>query len=477
MNHILLIGVGPLPCYDSNQLYGFGIRTWQFALPLMAAGHKITLVTCEFGVQRESGVNIKYKGDITSYGDIEHIPLPEPNPRNFNVLLTRIEDIIKTHRPNAIVTAGSTIATNLAASLKTDLPIWMDMFGDLFSEIQAKSPFMKDEQELTHFHQTLSRVLLRGDRFSTVSEMQKGAAVGQLGLMGRLNKFTLGEELVWTIPCAVNGDIATVKRSPIFKGIKTSHSDFIILCSGGFNTWTDVETLFEGIEGAMEKNRRIHCVVTGGAIKGHHESGFNRFRSLISKSPYENRFHLLGWLPTHEMEQITLECDLGINVDLPIYESMLGSRNRMLFWMQCGLPILTTTTTEISFYLTENNLAIGVPPEKPKIITNKLLETAQKPYEAQRLAVKAKNFVYQYFTFEETVQPLITWAKNPLKASDNTERDLRNGQPLQQIDLLWYRWAFSNDGKNQDLTIPIPPRPVIKTRPQGKSWWRRLWGF
>ena len=213
---VLLLGVGPLPFYESNQLYGFGIRTWQFALPILAQGHRVTLVTCEFGIQKESDLKqIRYRQDLSSFGELEHISLPEPNPRNFNILLTRLEEVIRTHQPEVIVTAGSPIATNLAASLKTDLPVWMDMFGDLFAEIQAKSAFMDESSQFDFFHQIMTRVLLRGDRFSVVSDNQKGAAVGQLGFIGRLNRYTLNEELVHTIPCAVDGNVSPVSRKSV----------------------------------------------------------------------------------------------------------------------------------------------------------------------------------------------------------------------------------------------------------------------
>ncbi len=476
MKHVLLIGVGPLPFYESDYLYGFGIRAWQFALPILKAGHRITLITCEFSVTRESAVQIRYQTYPSVYGPIEHIALPEPHPRNTNILLTRIEEIIRTHDPDLIVAAGSSISTNLAALLDTDLPIWMDMFGDLFAEVQAKSPFSRNDEEIDFFHRNLSRILLRGDRFSVVSEMQRGAAIGQLGLLGRLNRYTLGEELVWTIPCAMNGEISPVKRQSILRRKEVGTSDFLILCSGGFNTWADVDTLFAGIEGAMEKSNRIHCIVTGGLIKGHHEQGFNYFKSLIEKSPYERRFHLLGWVPNKEVPEITMECNLGINVDLPIYESVLGSRNRMLFWMQCGLPILTTVATELSQILESNQLALCTPTGQSKLISAKILEALKNPFLMKQMALRAKRFAYEHLTFDESVQPLVRWVEKPMKASDNEERTIRNGQLFNHVDSLWHSWAFPDNGNADDPTIPRPPKAIIRTRPQGKNWWQRLWG-
>jgi glycosyltransferase involved in cell wall biosynthesis len=477
VSHILLLGVGPLPFYESDQLYGFGIRAWQFAQPLLDDGHKITLVTCEFGVHRESSINVKYRSNPAKWANLEHIPLPQPNERNTNILLTRIEDILKTHKPDAIVAAGSTITTNLAALLETNIPIWMDMFGDLFAEVQAKTPFVQANDEIEFFHQTLTRVLLRGDRFSSVSEIQRGAAIGQLGLMGRLNGYTLGEELVWTIPCAMNGKVTPIEREPLLRHKVVAPNDFLILCSGGFNTWTDVDTLFECIEMAMGKDRSIHCVVTGGEITGHHEDGFTRFKSLISKSPYESRFHLLGWLQNQDVDQVTLECDLGINIDLPIYESVLGSRNRMLFWLQCGLPIVTTVTTEISRILVESDYAMGTDPGNTKGLAKLIVKASQDREALQDRAIKAKRFAYEYLTFEETVQPLLYWARNPAKAKDNQERIERKGQALNKVDALWHAWGFPDRKYYQDPTVPKPYNIVIHTRPQGKSWWRRLLGM
>lgn len=474
-NHFLLLGVGPLPCYDTDKLFGFGIRAWQFALPLCAAGHKITLVTFEFGKERENQVSVEYACHPSVWGDIDHIALPQPTPRTQNVLLTRLEGIIENANPDAIIACGSTISTNMAALLDTELPVWMDMFGDLIAEVQAKSPFSNNPHEIDFFHRILSRVLLRGDRFSTVSEMQRGAALGQLGLMGRLNRHTHGEQIVHTIPCAMNSDVSPVRRQPFLRDHGIQKGDFVLLCSGGFNTWADVETMFTSIEDAMDQDRSIHCVVTGGQISGHHEEGYNRFRSQVSKSHLESRFHLLGWLTNEEVAQITLESHLGINIDLPINESILGSRNRMLYWMQCGLPILTTITTELSQYLCQNELAIGAPPEQSRRLTRLILDASARRGVLKNRAVKAKRMAYRYLSYTETCRPLLEWANAPERAADNVERELGNHQFFNQVDQWMHTWAYSDQGDGGS-TIPVLPKPVIRTRPQGKSIWKRLWG-
>jgi hypothetical protein len=147
----------------------------------------------------------------------------------------------------------------------------------------------------------------------------------------------------------------------------------------------------------------------------------------------------------------------------------------MLFWMQCGLPILTTVTTEISHILVDNDLALGVPPKKDKLLSKKILDACSNAAEVQQMAAKAKNFAYDYFTFEETIRPLREWVENPQRAADNLERDNLDWQPLNTVDLMWHKWAFPeqrfslDNGGGLTQLKPIARRSV-------SNWWHRIWG-
>ena len=70
------------------------------------------------------------------------------------------------------------------------------------------------------------------------------------------------------------------------------------------------------------------------------------------------------------------------------------------------------------------------------------------------MAARARQFAYEYFTFEETVQPLLHWAENPQRAADNAERENQDWEPLNPVDLMWHEWAFPGQtfGKNSAQT-------------------------
>ncbi len=437
MASVLLMGVGPLPCYRSNTLYGFGIRTWQFLLPLLADGHKVIMATSEFGQSGDS-VDVNYRHKPSLWGDVVHIPMPEPNEQNRGALLGRLQQLISEYQPVAVVTAGSTISSSLACALDTSLPVWADLFGDLLAEAQAKSAFAGSEQ-LEFFHSVYLPILRRADIFSSVSQAQRFATIGQLGILGRLDHHTLGYDFVHTIPCAFDGTISPVHRKRVLRGETVSHTDFVILCSGGFNTWADVRTLFKGLDAAMSENRKIHVVVTGGAISGHHEEGYNFFTKSIKQSPNRDRYHTMGWVPTEDVDAYMQEADLGINVDLDITETLLGSRNRFLSWIQAGLPILTTVVSDISRILHRNDLCFGIPPGDPERLKEAILYAADHETERKEIAVRAREFGHSHFTFEVTTEPLRRWVENPAVSPDNKARQKKK-TPVHPLDAKISGW-------------------------------------
>lgn len=437
MSTILLAGVGPLPCYRSKTLYGFGIRTWQFLLPLLADGHRVILVTFEFG-QPKDPVQVDYREDPSARGDVVHIPVPEPNDENREDLFTRLRRIIREHQPDCIVTAGSTISSSMACGLSTDLPIWADLFGDLLAEAQAKSAFAGSEQ-LNIFHRIYLPILRRGDMFSSVSDAQRFATLGQLGVLGRLDHYTLGYPFVRNIPCAYDGSTKPEHPRKVLRGSVVSDEDFVVLCSGGFNTWADVDTLFLGLDTAMAENPAIHVVVTGGGITGHHEAGFDRFTSLVNESSRKERYHLMGWIPTEEVDACLLESDLGVNVDLDIAETLLGSRNRFLSWIRAGLPILTTVVSEISQILHREGLCFGVDPGNLEEFRKALLYAADHRKECREMARQARLYGDENFTFEATTRPLRQWVTNPKPAPDTAKKREMQGF-LHELDREIAQW-------------------------------------
>jgi hypothetical protein len=213
------------------------------------------------------------------------------------------------------------------------------------AEAQAKASVEGRNWPVAHTWSLLAPVLQAADRISVVSERQRYATIGELGAAGRLTAETCGYEFTAVIPCALVPIDETPPRAPgpregMVRGRLVPEGAFVVLWSGGFNVWSDVLTLARGLEGAMDREPRLHFVATGGAVPGLDSSTWERFRELVLRSPHRERFHLEGWVTGDRVAGYVEEADLGVLADRMVYEGLLGSKNRVLQWMGAGLPVL-----------------------------------------------------------------------------------------------------------------------------------------
>jgi glycosyltransferase involved in cell wall biosynthesis len=289
------------------------------------------------------------------------------------------------------------------------------------SEAQAKAYVYDDDRYLLHFWSIMKPILETGDIFSSVSERQRYALFGELATAGRFNKHSLGYDFVRVIPCGIeNREFRHDKR--VLRGIHVDDNDFVVLWNGGFNTWTDVDTLFQALETAMKRNDHVRFVCAGAEIPGHDERTYGRFVKLVERSKLQRNFILLGWVHPGDIHNYYFEADVGINVDRSCYEAILGSRNRILGWLQAGLPVLTTDLTELSEILKTHGIAVTFPPHSPKDLAESILRLAEDPSLLRKLGKAGKEFVFENFTFEKTTVPLRDWVKSPSSSPDHGMR-------------------------------------------------------
>ena len=415
---ILLLGIAPLPFERSKNHSAPGLRAWQFCQPLLADGHRVCLVT---------------------FGE----PLPgEPAPAGEGLTRVclapgdfmdqgRLQQELSRFGPDAVVAASSyqcTRAASLLGQLAPDLPLWVDLPGDMMAEAQLRAATAGVESDpgeppvpdfVADYRSILLPALGRADRFSVVSARQRLCLVGQLGLAGRLGPETLGQELVAVIPASVEAPPATEEGKP--PEDLPDEGRFVIISSGSFNTWMDIETLFEGLSRAMSRDSRIHFVAAGGAVSGHCEAPLARFKSLVRGSRLRHRFHLRGWLWPEQLRGLYARADLGLNLDLPCYEAELGSRNRVLDWLRHGLCCLTTPCSEFTAELTDLGLALAVPPAEPEALARLLCQLAgPRRGELAPMAEAARRHVLQRQGHALTTAPLRRWARAPARAGDTS---------------------------------------------------------
>ncbi len=408
MTRVLVCGLCPLPFENTLRSFGPGIRTWQFAHSLAAAGHRVTLLAKEmpdsYGDdealrrERRDGVEVERLREAEFYDPEE--------------LGSRIEAL----RPAALV--GATLYGSHALALtRPRRPFWADQFGHVMAEAQAKAALEGENWPLPHFWKLLEPVLRRADKLSAVSNRQRYATIGELGVLGRLTHETCGYEFTALVPCAVV-PAGNARVEPLLRGAAIPEDTFIVLWSGGYNVWSDVDTLFAGLEIALGADPRIHFVSTGGEIAGHDESSYRRFSESVAGSRLRDRYHLQGWVRAEDVPAYQTEADLGVLTEAPIYEGLLGSKNRIVQWMGVGLPVLYNRMGDLGSLLADDRLGLVFEPGDATAMAERILWAAGHPDDLARVRERARRYAAEQLSFEATTRELVAWAADPQRAPD-----------------------------------------------------------
>ncbi|MEA3304980.1 MAG: glycosyltransferase [Patescibacteria group bacterium] len=123
----------------------------------------------------------------------------------------------------------------------------------------------------------------------------------------------------------------------------------------------------------MDTYPDIQFINTGKGIPGISEQGYQSFEEQCKKSRHADRIHLLGWVSRTELDLLLNQATLGINIDLPIYETVFGARNRMNEYLAFGLPVCTTPGSQIANTLIEHAGALQVHSQNAKHLASQLI--------------------------------------------------------------------------------------------------------
>ncbi|MEM6793659.1 MAG: glycosyltransferase [Acidobacteriota bacterium] len=409
MSKILVCGLCPLPFENTRQSYGPGIRTWQIAHSLAAAGHSVELLAMRI--------------DGTYGADDESLDREERDGVEIHRLLSS-EFFDPSFMAERVAAAGAEIwvgatiyGSNALAIQSPRVPFWADQFGHVMAEAQAKAHLEGKNWPLAHFWNLLRPVLASADRLSVVSDRQRFAAIGELGVAGRLSAETCGYEFTSVMPCALLPQPASAAR-PLLRGEEIPEGAFVALWSGGYNVWSDVDTLFEALERAMAKAPSLHFLSTGGGIAGHDEETYARFEEAVAGSSFRERYHLQGWVRAELVPGYQAAADLGVLSEIPMYEGQLGSKNRIVQWMGGRLPVLYNRVGDLGDLLAERELGLTFAAGDAAAMAEQLLWCVDNRAALDAMADRARDYTDRELSFTATTRELVRWAASPTLAPD-----------------------------------------------------------
>ncbi len=325
MKKILLVGNGPLPDSDSSSKTAFQIRTAVFYQELENAGFSVFLCLLADQDQKISEKQMLIRNDIK--------------------VKSKLKKAFDLYSPDLVIACNIT-AASLVADLKPQIPFVADLNGWLPAEAQAEAHAARSDALIDMQIKKEIKILKQADFICCVSKAQSYATYGELALLGVLNQSNFGKIIVSTIEnrALIEQNSKSMARCGFIK----SPSSKMILWIGSYNNWVDIETLFAGLEMAMQQDPKLVFVSTGGSVKGLSNNYLQCFKEKIASSQYKDRFVFLGWLKNNQLLDAYRQADLGINCDLDCAETWFGARNRINEFLGHKIPVVSSKGSEIA---------------------------------------------------------------------------------------------------------------------------------
>ncbi len=416
MSKIMLIGYNPPALERDTKIEAAHYRSWQFLDPLLEDGHQICLCANTMLSTRPDGLDSQPDLPHEWKNQLIYRPIMLHQKRNWVRDLQQIHDEFQ---PDCIVAVNFDCCL-AATKLQTNRPIWMDIYGDYMTIVQAACYRAGRDRGISTSVAFFRQVLKTGDVFSGCGTPQKHMLAGELAFTGRLNAETFGYEYTQVIlpgsspkDGSEDANITTPSDLP-----DIPNDAFTVLWCGGYNTWTDVDTLFAGLEIAMQADPNVHFLSVGANTYEGEDNVYDRFKQMIANSEYKERYHLLGWRPYSDVAYFYQESDVGINIDAMHYETVYGTRTRLVEMIAAGLPVITSTGCELSDLIDRKGAGLIFDTADAQGLGKQILYLATDRQKCTEMAQVALNYAQKDLSFGVTTMPVRNWVKNPAHAPD-----------------------------------------------------------
>ncbi len=423
MNRVLVVGFPPPPYQPNSKVEAAHYRTWQYIQPLLDTGHTVGLCVPRGSEQPAPGVlppNLKWYEipyDVMGWPRLLQAAHDEFDP--------------------ACVLGVDFYPSLYATRLKTQRPMWLDLYGDPLTISQVARYRRGTDQGIGTAIALMRHVLERGDMFAASGIPQQQALVGELAMAGRLNARTFGYSLVEVVypgaPSMPAVDDVEL-RAALRQKLGLNQAAFVALWCGGYNTWTDVSTLFRALEYAMAQDPRIHYVSVGASTYQATDTQYDRLVKLIERSPYADRFHLLGWRSWQEIPGYYRLADIGVSIDALHYETILGTRTRLVEMLAYGLPAITSAGCELSYLLAVRQAGLNFGVGDWSQLADHLLRLTNQPQELMAMVLAGRRLVESDLSFVATTAAFRSWVVAPQVAPDRAR-----GHTLSRRQAVMYR--------------------------------------
>lgn len=277
---------------------------------------------------------------------------------------------------------------------------------------------------------TLKNQLKIGDYFICANEKQKDLWIGMLSVLNKVNpnEYDLSsnlEKLIGIVPFGMPENDAVLSKGVYESKIPNyNENDKILIWGGGIWNWFDPLTLIEAIAiisrtrndiklffmGIKQPNTNVpEMEMTAKAIKLAEELG------IKDKQVFFN----MDWVNYEERQNYLLESYAGVSCHFNNLETRFSFRTRILDYLWCKLPIISTEGDYFAEEITKNTLGLVVKYKDPISLSEAIIKLSDE----NQFYNQCVDNIIRYrskLKWNIVTQPLKEFCMKPVKKRSST---------------------------------------------------------
>jgi glycosyltransferase involved in cell wall biosynthesis len=314
--------------------------------------------------------------------------------------------------------------------VETDVPVVVDVYD----------PFHLEQLERTRgevpAHRwavvrdcvtSLNTQLARADFVLCASGRQRALWIGHLAALGRVNPVVhdLGADLaglVAVVPFGTPGrSPAPRDRTVLTRAFPAvGPDDVVCVWGGGVYPWLDPETLVRAVAAALADVPTLRLVFLGTRhpVQGVESAAGDARRTAEELGVLDTAvFFHDGWVPYEERDVWLRAADIAVSTHHDHLETEFAFRTRVLDYLWCGLPVVTTSGDELAEVVVAHGAGKSVPAEDVGALREVLVGLASSA-EARSVAGVAAAGLAETFAWDRVAAPLADFCARPRRAPD-----------------------------------------------------------
>ncbi len=345
-------------CNDfvGSTMSGPGIRYWEMARSLVRRGHSVAILS--------RYLEKDFNGDGT-------ISVGKASFFNLVRWLWRCNYVVQAGRPLSVF-------LSILFRKKSIYDLYDPVIFELLELKPAGWVGTVRVRSLLFLWRIRQCLILRfGNRFLVANDKQKDLLIGQMTILGHVDKLDSVVILPFGLPKK-----RPRKNRNVLRGSKIKETDFLLVWGGGIWDWFDPFTLVEALSKLTVHRNDIKIYFPGinPPSPGSH--------TLTTTDAFIRKVKALGllntavfvnsdWTAYAERADYLLEANAGVSLHRSSLETRFAFRTRMLDYLWAGLPIIASKGDSWADLIDQKGLGITVNPEDTEAVANAIIKIVE----------------------------------------------------------------------------------------------------